>query len=82
MPLPLWMNAWARQMALWMTGAAIIWIALIGASAWLIACWETRTLRRVNASASQIQRAQYAHSDIDTGTYENIQLPQPSEPHA
>ena len=69
MPMPNWMTAWAWQMAFWMTGAAILWIALIVATTWLIARWETRTLRRVNGSSLQMQRA---HDAISTGAYEEF----------
>jgi flagellar biosynthesis/type III secretory pathway M-ring protein FliF/YscJ len=67
--MPMWnnvWNSWAWQMALWMVGATLLWIILIVVVAWLIARWETRALRQVNASALQLERAQDAHGDVET----------------
>lgn len=67
--MPMWSNVWngwAWQMALWMVGATILWITLIVVVAWLIARWETRALRRVSASALQLERAQDARVELDT----------------
>ncbi|HEY1390887.1 MAG TPA: hypothetical protein VGF38_20295 [Ktedonobacterales bacterium] len=67
--MPMWnnvWNGWAWQMALWMIGATLLWITLLVVAAWLIARWETRALRRVNASALQLERTQDAHGDVDT----------------
>jgi hypothetical protein len=67
--MPMWSNVWngwAWQMAFWMIGATLLWITLIVVVARLIARWETRALRRVNASAPQLERAQDAHGEVDT----------------
>ena len=58
-------NGWAWQMALWMVGVILLWIILIVVVAWLIARWETRALRRVNASALRLERAQDAQGELD-----------------
>ena len=67
--MPMWnnvWNGWAWQMALWMVGATLLWITLIVVVAWLIARWETRALRRVNASTLQLGRAQDAQGEGET----------------
>jgi hypothetical protein len=74
-------NDWALMMALWMIGATIVWITLIALVVWLIARWETRALRRVNASALQLQRAQYgqdARIEVDTERFDDVSEPQAS----
>ncbi len=81
MPMNAW-NNWAWLMALWMIGATIAWIALIALVAWVIARWETRALRRVNASAVQLQRAPDALGAVDTETYNDLPAPQTSGSHA
>jgi biopolymer transport protein ExbB/TolQ len=66
--MPMWnniWNGWAWQMALWMVSVTIVWFTLIVVVAWLIARWETRALRRVNASALHLERAQDAHGELD-----------------
>ena len=66
--MPMWnnvWNGWAWQMALWMVGVTLLWFTLLVVVAWLIARWETRALRRVNASALHLERAQDAHGERD-----------------
>lgn len=66
--MPMWnnvWNGWAWQMALWMVAVTLLWFTLLVVVAWLIARWETRALRRVNASALHLERAQDAHGELD-----------------
>lgn len=73
--MPIWnnvWNGWPWQMAFWMIGAAIVWIALIALVAWLIARWEMRALRRVNVSALRLQRAQYVQDAYDEADMERF----------
>jgi biopolymer transport protein ExbB/TolQ len=66
--MPMWnnvWNGWAWQMALWMVSVTLLWFTLLVVVAWLIARWETRALRRVNASALRLERAQDAHGELD-----------------
>lgn len=66
--MPMWnnvWNGWAWQMAFWMVGVTLLWFTLLVVVAWLIARWETRALRRVNASALHLERAQDAHGERD-----------------
>jgi len=80
--MPMWnnvWNGWTWAMALWMVGATLLWIVLIGAVVWVIARWETSALRRVNVSALQLQRAQDAYGEIGTERYDDISEPQASE---
>jgi predicted tellurium resistance membrane protein TerC len=65
------MNGWAWQMALWMIGATILWIALIALVAWLVARWETRTLQRVNISMLEVQHAHLAHVELEAAARES-----------
>lgn len=66
--MPMWNNVWsdwAWTMAIWMIGVTLLWITLVVGATWLIAHWETRALRRVNASALQLERAEDAHGEGD-----------------